>query len=265
MLLILLLIIVLTGCDNYNQYELEVIMPELPSHIKSSYDNIKFELKYPGAGGNPANYTELSPGNSAFIFSSSSVFPVVATPYIYASPENLNKNEYVFFYPAGGIYPESGTDGRLFLKWEDGYAAEIIYRMVSNGHNVDSLNIGRLKRYLIEKSSGNPWIFDEENIVYALSFNIFNANFVKKKKSYNITLEMPFEVPGVPEKRWLLSNFCDSRIFEENNGTLVLDNMPERNIFILSDTGKESAELFIDSAGWHAYFSNRQEILSGRW
>jgi hypothetical protein len=230
-------------------------MPELPVHIKSSYSNINFELKYPGMD----NYIEAAPGSSVFVSSVFSVFPVVATPYICESSEDLNSRG---FYPAGAIFPESGTDGKLFLKWEDGFAAEIIYRMVNNGHNVDSLNIGRLKQYLIEKSSGNPWIFDEENIIYALSFNIFNANFVKKKKVYTIILEMPSEVPA--KRRWLLSNLNDSRIFEENNGTLILDNMPERNIFILSDTGKEFAELFIDNAGWHAYFSN-QEILSGRW
>ena len=256
MVLIFLLIVLLAslaGCDNYNQYELEVIMPHLPDHIKNHYRDIKFELKYPGPGND--NYRDLLPGSSVFIDSSFSVFPVVATPYIYSK-------EHIAFYPAGGIFPESGKNGILFLKWENGFAAEIIYSMVNNGYNIDSFNMGRLTNYLTERSFGNPWIFEEEDIMYALSFNMFNANFVKRKKSHSIVLQMPFEVSA---KRWLLSNLSDSRIFEENNGTVILDDIPERNFFILSDTGKEFAQLFLDNMGWHAYFSNSQEILSGRW
>jgi len=252
MYLIFILLIFIAGCDNYKQYELEVIMPQLPDHIKNSYKDIKFELKYPGS----ASGIEIAdPGSSVFIYSSFPVFPVVATPY-------TNKGN-IPFYPAGGIFPESGKDGSLLLKWEDGFAAEIIYRMVSNGYNVDSFNTGRFKNYLIEKSSGNPWVFDEENIIYALSFNIFNANFVKKKNSHRMVLQLPFEVSE--KKGWMLSNLLDPRIFKEENGILVLDEMPERNVFILSDTGKEFAQLFMDNVGWHAYFSNSEDILSGRW
>ena len=251
MFLIFILLIIIAGCDNYKQYEIEVIMPQLPCHIKNSYNDIKFELKYPGS----SSGTEAAgPGSSVYIYSSFPVLPVVATPY-------TNKG-YIPLYPAGGIFPESGKDGSLFLKWEDGFAAEIIYKMVNNGYNVESFNIGRFKNYLSEKSSGNPWIFDEENIIYALSFNIFNANFVKKKNSRRIVLHLPL---ASDSKRWVLSNLTDPRIFKEENGILILDDIPERNVFILSDTGKEFAQLFMDSTGWHAYFSNSEDILSGRW
>ena len=262
------------GCDNYKQYELEVIVPQLPDHMKSHYSDIKFELKYPGSSLGSQSYTGITPGSSVFISSSFSVFPVVAIPYIYLSSEK-NSREYITFYPAGGIFPESGKHGRLFLNWEDGFIAEIIYKMVRNGYDLDSFNVVRLKNYLIERSSGNPWVFDEENIIYALSNGIFNANFVKRKNSREIILQLPDGVLDVvlqasgaletSEKGWMLSNLSAPGIFKENNGVLILDNIPERNVFILSDTGKEFAELFLDSSGWHAYFSDSKEILSGRW
>ena len=260
MLLIFLLIIVLAGCNNYNQYELEVVMPHLPDHIKSYYGNVKFELKYPDSNGD--NYAEITPGSSVFICSAFSVFPILATPYVYFDTNNLNGKENITLYPAGAIFPESGKEGKLFLTWEDGFAAEIIYRMVNNGYNIDSFNLSRFKNYLIEKSSGNPWVFDEENIIYALSFDIFNANFVKKINTHEIMLQIP---SAWDKKKWMLSNLSDYRFFEEENGTLILDNMPERNVYILSDTGKEFIELFMDTNGWNAYFSDFKEILSGRW
>ena len=291
--IIFILIILLAGCDISKQYELEVKMPELPEHIKECYGDIKFELKYPGLSmgqaalspgqvcytgelqspkvgsrylrslGQAPVYADLAPGSSVFITASVSIFPVVATPYIYLESDNSTKKEYIPCYPAGGIFPESGKDSALLLKWEDGFAAEIIYRMVNNGYNLESFNLGRFKNYLLEKSEGNPWIFDEENIVYALSFDIFNANFVKKKNTRTIALQIPFGTSG--GKGWRLSNLIDPRFFEEDNGMIILGDIPERNVFILSDTGKEYAQLFIDSAGWYAYFSNSTKILSGRW
>ena len=254
-----MLLILIAGCDNFKKYELEVVMPQLPDHVRNSFGDIRFDLKYPGSA---SSIKTAGPGSSVNIYSSAPVFPVVATPYIYLDSENPNDKEYIPFYSAGGIFPESGKDGSLLLKWEDGFAAEIIYKMVNNGYNVESFNIGRFKNYLIERSLGNPWIYDEENIIYALSFNIFNANFVKKKNSRRIVLQLPL----VSErKEWVLSNLADPRIFEKNNGILILDDIPERNVFILSNTGKEFAELFMDSTGWHAYFSNSEDILSGRW
>ena len=276
--IIFILIIFLAGCDISKQYELEVKMPELPEHIKECYGDVKFELKYPRFSSGQAHfsgveqapvYADLDPGSSVFITASVSIFPVVATPYIYLESGNSTKKEYIPCYPAGGIFPESGKDSALLLKWEDGFAAEIIYRMVNNGYNLESFNIGRFKNYLFEKSEGNPWIFDEENIVYALSFDIFNANFVKKKNTRTIILEIPLGASGTSGasggKGWRLSNLCDTRFFEEDNGMIILGDIPERNVFILSDTGKEYAQLFIDNAGWHAYFSNSTKILSGRW
>jgi hypothetical protein len=273
--ILFVLLIILTGCDIFKQYELEVVMPQLPSHIKSSYSNIKFELKYPGSSENNLHYRELMPGSSVFISTSFSVLPVVATPYIYLSSENPNAGGCITFYPAGGIFPESGKDGRLFLKWEDGFAAKIIYTMVNNGYNLDSFNMGRFTNYLSDRSSGNPWIYDEEEIIYGLAFGIFNANFVKRKRAHSIELQMSQAARHSAgernlnevfiEKRWLLSNLNDSRIFEESNGVLTLDNISERNVFILSETGKEFVQLFMDNNGWHAYFSNSKEILSGRW
>ncbi|MCL2792168.1 MAG: hypothetical protein FWD87_03680 [Spirochaetaceae bacterium] len=263
---IFILLLFLAGCDILKQYELEVIMPHLPGHIKSSYSDIRFELKYPGATPILDNYKEIRAGSSVFISSSFStglsVFPVVAIPYMYLDTEK-NSKEHITFYPAGGIFPESGKDGKLFLTWEDGFVAEIIYKMVGNGYNLESFNIGRLKNYVIDRSSGNPWIYNEENIIYALSFGIFNANFVRRLESHQIVLQIPYEVSG--KKGWVLSNLSDSRIFEENNGVLILDDIPKRNVFIFSDTGKEFAELFLDGSGWHAYFSNSKGILSGRW
>jgi len=241
-------------------------MPQLPAHIKNNlanYADIRFELKYPGSSENNLRYRELRPDSAVFITSTYSVFPVVATPYIYFDNGNSSRREYITLYPAGGIFPESGKDGRLFLKWEDGFAAEIIYTLVNNGYNLDSFNMGRFTEYLTDRSSGNPWIYNEEDIIYGLSFGIFNANYVKRKSTHTIELQMPFEASD--NRRWLLSNLCDTRIFEETAGILTLANIPERNISILSDTGKEFVQFFIDSNGWHAYFSNSKGILSGRW
>ncbi len=271
MFLIFIITIFITGCGNsYKQYELEVVMPSLPEHVENCYGNIKFKLKYPGYESNwhYDEYSLVDPCSSVFITSSLSILPVVAIPYISIVSDTENylcdsKITAITFYPAGGIFPEGLNNEKLFLKWEDGFAAEIIYKMVNNSYNIDSFNVGRFKNYLAEKSLSNPWIFDEENIIYALSFNIFNANFVKKKKSHEIILNLPQVFSS--EWGWILSNLTDKRIFASDNGVIILNDIPERNFFILSDNGKDFAELFLDSSGWSAYFSNCQEILSGSW
>ncbi len=258
----MILLIFAAGCSDSCKYELEIVLPDLPARLCGSGQNIRFRLDYPGLTSEeePVFY---SPGEIVIISSDLPVLPVSAPAYT-ASGTAL--------YPAGGVYPEDyKADGKLYIGWEDGFAAEVISNLITAGISLENFNIGRFEKILIETSCGNPWMFSEEEITYALSFGIFNSNFVKKREIHNICLSLPCEYS---ETLWVLSNMLDRRIFTQLDGILDVSSLPERNILLVSAIcGAEDKdyqnnryiEIFMDRSGWQAWFSGTTEIQSGSW
>lgn len=258
----MILMLFASGCYDSYKYQIEIVLPDLPAHLCGSGHDICFRLDYPGL---PSDKEAVfySPGDTAVISSDLPVLPVSA-PACTASGTAL--------YPAGGVYPEDyKKDGKLYLGWEDGFAAEIISNLITAGVSLENFNIGRFEKNLIEISCGNPWTLSEEEIVYALSFGIFNSNFVKKLETHDICLSLPYEHS---ENLWVLSNMLERRIFTRADRIVSVSSLPERNILLFpamcaaEDKDCENnryIEIFMDRGGWQAWFSGTTEIQSGSW
>jgi hypothetical protein len=278
MFLVFIFLFFITSCKEFEQideYSIKIVLPELPdsfsysdnyknyfTHNAGNNHDITFEVDYPGKNA-IANSRKYLPGSSFIVSSGLSILPVVAYPYI----GNVNIQP----YSAGGIFPANMDNGKVVLTWENGFAAEVLYKAIKNGIALDNFNVSRFEKVLIEKSGGNPWIFEEDDIIYALSFNIFNSNFIKKKRTYSLNLTSPYF--NINNEKYMCLNFLDKRYFNIKEQSLFLDNIPERNLsFVMLKTDNtvdfsnlNFIEIFMDNTGWYAYFTNSPEIISGSW
>lgn len=254
-LLALFFLAALNSCGMDAEYKLEVVLPDVPHHAAGFLPGMVFEVSFPGCERSMPLSCGLTapPGSSVFITSDLPVLPVVACPLI---EENMR------LYPAGGIFPADYSDGKLFLSFENGFASEVLKQLVENGKDLGNFNIGRFEKVLAEKSEANPWVFSMEEICYALSYGIFNSNFIRAKPQH--TLSLPLYGGGAPG-RWLLSNLCDKRVFYPDEGSLVIEKLPEGNFLIISEKGSETVSLFAGSAGWQAWFNSGAGVLRGSW
>ncbi|MDX9801110.1 MAG: hypothetical protein RBT69_07230, partial [Spirochaetia bacterium] len=226
------------GTSGIDKYELEAVLPELPPHLRGTAEpgyGICFRLDYPGISPLEGSLF-YRPGDYAVIYSDLPVLPVVASAYTISG---------IPLYPAGGIYPEDFCKGKLLTGWEDGLAASIVSSLIKNGISLENFNIGRFERVLLEKSDGNPWLLSEDEIVYGLSFGIFNSNFIKKKEVHNLSLAVSGDDP---DNRWFLSNLLENRIFTSLDSYLTAGLLPERNVILISTMcGARYIEVFMDS------------------
>ncbi|MBO7094074.1 MAG: hypothetical protein J6W33_04125, partial [Spirochaetia bacterium] len=114
------------------------------------------------------------------------------------------------------------------------------------------------KQKLLEKSEGNPWILNRDKAVYALSFDIFNMNYIKKSDSHVLSLPLPGTgtwysgTPGCIQK------------FEQSEGCINELAITEgENVFVNPVTG-EGITIYADRLTWIC-ISGTTGGLSGYW
>ena len=257
-LLIYLLCVNYAGCTLQSPREVSVELPDLPKHLKNHACAMSFSLVFPGSG-LCSGITGLSPGSSAVIYLSAPVVPVMAVSSFALESEP---------YPAGGIFPSDFDGSALHLSWENGFAARVMYQVVTEGQVCfENFNTARFTRGILEKSEGNPWIYSEELLLYSLTRKMFNMNYVKKRKTRNLSIPLP---PGGDnlKKYWVTSNPLDSRVLELAEGSIVIENIPERSLRIYpleKSDGRTYMDLILDSEGWFIYLPWTQNGKSGRW
>lgn len=250
-----------TGCSlvpGEQSRAVQVLLPEFTLRgIIESPSHAGFRLFYPGCPEGGLGRQESGgflPGEIVKIETEHEIFPVTAYPLV---------EDCLELYPAGGIYPQDLEGENLALNWEDGYAAYIISRIIDNGIDAGNFNTGRFEKTLLQESEGNPWALEDDDIVYSLSFGIFNSNFIRLKKAHDIQIPLP--EGSCMGTNWFSSNILDSRIYGAYGGMLLIHGQPERNCSYYCDDMCCRIQLYADTAGWSAWFSSSGTVLCGSW
>ena len=172
----------------------------------------------------------------------------------------------VLAYPAGtwgelkpaGFIVHGNLKAHNCLTWADGFAAECTSYALASGYGSENFNFSLFQQKLIEKSDGNPWILNRDKIIYALSYGIFNMNYIKKSESH--TLSLPMSGTGT----WYSGTPGCIQQFEQSGGYINDLMITEgENIFINPATEK-SITIYADRLTWIC-ISGSTGGLSGYW
>ncbi len=187
------------------------------------------------------------------------------------------KHEFKASVPVSGItavlaYPK-GTWGELkpagfivhgnlkahnYMTWDDGFGAECTAFSLATGAGLESFNFTLFQQKLMEKSEGNPWILNRDKIIYALSYGIFNMNYIKKAESHVLSLPLP------GTGTWYSSTPGCIQQFEQCNGYINDLVITEgENVFVNPVTG-EGITIYADQLTWIC-ISGTTGGLSGFW
>jgi hypothetical protein len=159
--------------------------------------------------------------------------------------------------PAGFIV-HGNLKAHNYLTWNDGFAAECTSYALNSGYGSENFNFTLFQQKLIEKSDGNPWILNRDIITYALSYGIFNMNYIRKTESH--TLNLP--LPGIGT--WYSSTPGCIQRFEQTEGYINDLVITEgENIFINPATG-DGITIYADRLTWIC-ISGSTGGLSGYW
>jgi len=159
--------------------------------------------------------------------------------------------------PAGFIV-HGNMKAHNYMTWDDGFAAECTAFSLAAGAGSENFNFTLFQQKLMEKSEGNPWILNRDRIIYALSYGIFNMNYIKKAESHSLSLPLP------GTGTWCSGTPGCIQQFEQCNGYINNLVITEgENIFINLATG-ESITIYADRLTWIC-ISGTTGGLSGTW
>ena len=159
--------------------------------------------------------------------------------------------------PAGFIV-HGNLKSHNYMTWDDGFATECTAFSLASGAGSENFNFTLFQQKLLEKSDGNPWILNRDKIIYALSFGIFNMNYIKNAEIHTLNLPLPGTgtwysgTPGCIQK------------FEQSGGYINELSITEgENVFINPSTG-EGIIIYADRLTWIC-ISGTTGGLSGYW
>ena len=159
--------------------------------------------------------------------------------------------------PAGFIV-HGNLKAHNYMTWDDGFGAECTAFSLATGAGSESFNFTLFQQKLMEKSEGNPWILNRDKIIYALSYGIFNMNYIKKAESHVLSLPLP------GTGTWYSSTPGCIQQFEQYNGYINDLVITEgENVFINPITG-EGITIYADRLTWIC-ISGITGGLSGFW
>ena len=159
--------------------------------------------------------------------------------------------------PAGFIV-HGNLKAHNYMTWNDGFAAECTAYSLSAGAGTENFNFTLFQEKLMEKSEGNPWILNRDRVIYALTYGIFNMNYIKKAESHTLSLPLPGTgtwcsgTPGCIQQFEQLGGYINNLVITEGE-----------NVFVNPATG-EGITVFADRLTWIC-ISGTTGGLSGSW
>ena len=169
-------------------------------------------------------------------------------------------------YPAGtwgemkpaGFIVHGNLKAHNHLNWDDGFASECTSYALTSGAGSENFNFTLFQQKLLEKSDGNPWILSRDKIIYALSYGIFNMNYIKKSECHTLNL------PSPGNDTWYSGTPGCIKTYGQHDGYLWnLDIYEGENIFINPATG-QGITIYADRLTWIC-ISGVTGGLSGSW
>lgn len=179
--IIILFNLILFSCQFF-PYNSTIIIefPEIPEHLKISFPDIKFLIKYPDKENNIVEEFYYPETHSIEIqYNNMSVIPVTAYPV--AGP--------LILLPAGCIYPYSANQSdSIMLKWEYGLTAEILITLISGGMDLNTFNTERLYNEI--NLTEVPFKLNKQNIIDAILSGKFRVTDIKLLEEKEIKINL---------------------------------------------------------------------------
>jgi hypothetical protein len=227
----------LTGCAFFSAaLTLRVRLPEPPPHWQDSFTSWEWLLCFPGPDGGPATRILAAEEREASItVPKQRNLPVTAT-IVLASGLRLP--------PAGGIYPldASGDFWDLDISWQNGFAAELLSRLIGGGVEVAGLNSRRLAAEIWDRSAGDPWRLDMNGMAQALATGGFTVYAIRLLAHCSATV-----TPGTG--RWFLESPFAFPLEADADGVLALQDLPVGTHTLFALGGERRYLLSITEAG----------------
>jgi len=91
--------------------------------------------------------------------------------------------------PVGGIFPvDLINTTTLVLSAEKGFLADLLLGLLPEGERIESINIPRLQKILMENSGGDPWCIDAAVLKTALILGSLSVYKIKKEQTLGISI-----------------------------------------------------------------------------
>jgi hypothetical protein len=92
--------------------------------------------------------------------------------------------------PAGALYPLDSSGGhRVQLNWEEGPLCRLLLKLISEGIDIETINIERLVEEIGERALGDPWKLDWEAIGSALLSGSFRSSRIRRRPERTVVLD----------------------------------------------------------------------------
>ena len=159
--------------------------------------------------------------------------------------------------PAGFIV-HGNLKAHNYMTWDNGFAAECTAFSLAAGAGSENFNFTLFQEKLMEKSEGNPWCLNRDRVIYALSYGIFNMNYIKKAESHALSLPLP------GTGTWCSGTPGCIQQFEQSDGYINNLMITEgENVFVNPATG-EGITIYANRLTWIC-ISGTTGGLSGSW
>jgi hypothetical protein len=191
-----------------------VCIPPAPEHWQEVFPELDYRVVYPAPEISGFREQRVR-GRARTLIQLPKVLhvPILAHPNLPGSAIELP--------PAGGVYPQDcdNSAATIALRWEQGAAAEVLYRLWEQGVDCSTVNVPRLCAEMGERSGSDPWTLDLDRICTRLAERTFRVSDIRKAPSRIVSLE-----PGIG--RWFLESPFHTPLEADSNGSLLLESVP---------------------------------------
>jgi hypothetical protein len=239
------------GCDVFDPGDsVTVRLPDPPPHWQRAFPGLRFELEYPGPGGELSVAGPFGWGEAVRVVCSREANGAfLAWPLLDGDRRRLLR-------PAGGLYPldlreEDGAAG-LDLTWVDGCQAVVMLRLRVAGRDTALVNAERLGGYLAAEP--DPWRWDLTHIEQRLADGSFGCRDIDLLPAIDAVVQ-----PG--EGEWFLETPFGVPLEAGPGGTLSLPGLPFGLHTLFSPDGRR-VRLYADGRGVFALPMERIDARS---
>lgn len=155
----------------------DVLIPAPPPHWLQAFPDLEFRLVFADPAGHRQVVRVADPGKAVAIDCSKESNTAILAYPCRASDQEGEADRAGTLRPAGGTYPgsldSSGPRPTLQLRWQDGAAATVLFRLLTLGRDTSLVNAARLLQYF--RAAEDPWNLDLDQIEERLAAGKFTA------------------------------------------------------------------------------------------
>ncbi|GEM_PF-3188094 len=193
----LAVLITLGGCEHFSDtYSLRVTLPGLPAHWDDPEEISAYELRWIQYGAERRKRVVLTGGalngeNGLETRRSQVRITLPKRPNVALLAYPLTRDG-VLLQPAGTIAPlRLRSSGRLPLRFEDGPAAYLLYRLDRDGRGGARVNAARLLREIEQRLGALRWWMDWIAVLDAFERGVFRVTMLRPVRQHRVAVCLP--------------------------------------------------------------------------